>query len=145
MTSFSSQLSAEVCVENWCYVGIDDTEHWYFRETLRQYVEKVLTVYAYNREAVTHCCEISPSYWMICVAYEVRCKPDTPDSIRELLQDIVQETSLMDSDCYRHAKWVETYANKNPELHCELGDTESDTPREAEDRVHELWNQNPRF
>ena len=145
MTAFSSQLSAPVCVENWCYIGIDDTEHWHFRDALRPYVDKVITVYAYNSEAATHCCEITPSYWMICVAYEVQCKPDTPERIREMLHDIMQETSLTDSDCYRHVRWVDNHASRYPELHYELGDTGADTPRESEDIVHERWHQNPRF
>ena len=145
MTSFATITAEPSLREDWCYVGLDETSHWRFPAALAPHVAAVITVYAYNRAELTHCCELTPSYWMIGVAYEVRCKPDTPEHIREQLQDIVQETSLVDSDCYRHARGIDKYAERHPELFHALGETEEDTPQAAEDHVHEAWNSNPRF
>jgi len=45
-------------------VALDETDHYTIEEADRPYIEKIMGVYLFDRNQRTHCCELTPSYWL---------------------------------------------------------------------------------
>ncbi len=133
---------------DWCFIGLDETEYWTIEPRLMQWIERVLAVYAFNRNVQTNCCELTPSYFLTCLAYDAHTKPDTPDDIREEIFALMWETSREDSNTYSHVRTVERQALANPDWFAtgtrNMPDDAENTP-DAPDWVWEAWNANPQF
>ena len=56
-------------------------------------------VYVFDVDTLTHCCEITPSHWLECVAFETEKAID--DDMYEMLGEFLHESSH-----YRHAHRV---------------------------------------
>ncbi len=129
---------------NWCFFGIDQTQDWHLSEDLMRFVDKIITVYSFDRNAVTHCCETTPNYWLCAVAYEPQFKPDTPEHIRDKVLDLVSGVAVSDSDGYYHTHVIDRWVLAKPELFYEVGDIENDTVR-PDETMFEIWSQDPKF
>lgn len=141
-------------VSDWWFIGLDETRHWNI-PTLKQHVAKITTVYAFDRSQSTCCCEFTPSYWLVCVDFQVDYLPGVihrPDfeTIREELDDILRGVPKEESDNYTHVRVVEGLLNRPdtevPRYH--VGDIPEDRDAdngEVLDAVFELWERNPKF
>ena len=133
---------------DWCFIGLDQFEHWRFPADLAPYVEKVVACYAFNRSLHTHCCEITPSYWLEFIAHEARVKDGTPNAIRDRICELVM--SEPGDGQYMHVATVNRMAERAPKFFHRFTDEldEDDRPAdpgELPDAVHEYWNRNPKF
>ena len=136
---------------SWCYIAIDETEFW-STFPLREHVERILTVYAFNRNAHTHCCELTPSYRLEVVEYQPIVSASASDAEREAIYEEVMSVPICDSAHYRHVRNVEALIASHPERFAEFSG-ELDEPDEDDmndvvmppDRVVEAWHQNPKF
>lgn len=46
-------------------VALDETANYAIEEADQPYIEKIVGVYLLDRNQRTHCCELTPSYWLI--------------------------------------------------------------------------------
>lgn len=157
-------MSTEPAIKSdWCFIGYDETPHWRFKEipqdVFERFVRRIVGVYACDRAEQTHCCEITPSHWMIAVANEVVFNEQEldiaehregfkADAFREKVLDLVHEVPVHESDHYQHVKAVDRYVAAHPELTYQIGDVEEDRDTdngEIIERIHEIWNSNPKF
>jgi hypothetical protein len=135
---------------NWCFVRLDETDDWNLPDSIKAYVAKVYGIYAFNRNSHTHCCEITPSYWMIAIAWDFeptealnKLGDRERDNMLELIEDTLREASLQDSCHYRHVAPLEKVITSGKCKCHEAG--------ELSDEVHpldalcEYWNPNPKF
>jgi hypothetical protein len=128
---------------DWCFLGINDTKDWIFPPKLAHLVDKVLAVYFYDRNVCTHCCEITPSYWMTCVDFSVYFKPEATEKQREEIFDLINNVPKAECSRYAHVASTVTYALEHPELHHVVGDLSEEEDQEEE--LHEIWHRNPKF
>jgi len=69
-------------------VAIDETKHWV--DSISKSAGKIFCVCIYNSEEVTHCCEITPSYYLIPI-YSY-CENEVSEEIKEeiICNDILE-------------------------------------------------------
>ena len=134
----------------WCYIAIDETRGWHLITPPMQHIERIYTVYAFNRNAPTHCCELTPSYWLEAIEFQPVIKDSASDAEREAIYEEVMCAPVYESSHYRHVKNVEAMIARTPALFAEFtGDLE-----DAEDmndavsppeEVYEEWHRSPKF
>ena len=131
-----SQQTASV-VPEWRAVQFDETHHWNIPGHLRPFVRRMLGVYFYNANEVTHCCELTPSYYLRGLQNDVECVDDTPDAIRDELSELALSEPC--EDCYVHCHVVD----RKP-FAAFLGSVGTDGEDEpvSEDDVREYWQGN---
>ena len=67
-------------------IARDETLHYAIRPNHRKHISAIRGVYLFNRNEITHCCEITPSYHLIHLYDEViLTDADCADDIREKL------------------------------------------------------------
>lgn len=79
-------------------VEIDETE--YLGDKCRDQVGRLFTIYLYDADERTHCCELTPSHWLEAVFFETTGQIDD-----DLADDLNQ--GLYYSSHYRHCRDVE--------------------------------------
>lgn len=152
MTTIASDSIASI-KSDWCFIGLDETKHWNLPGELAEHVQAIRTVYVFNRSEHTHCCELTPSYWMTGVDFTVDWKPgfyDLPDSesIRERMDNVLLEVARYQCDCYMQVRAVESMLARDDVPKYYLGELEDEQEMDAPqtfDRLFELWNAHPRF
>ena len=92
----------------WIIVAIDNVAAGYatIPEDLKGVIEGYFTVYVIDAWQITHCCEITPSYWLEEVENALFQSYDTPEEDRDLLWE---EWCLGQDDTshYAHCRLVE--------------------------------------
>jgi hypothetical protein len=134
---------------DWWYIGIDETSHWNLPANLRPFVDRIITVYGFDRASHTYCCELTPSHWLTCCDFSVRYKDeDTPgftDHIRELIEETVSTVAKHESDGYYHARDIDRLLSKDettvPRYHRGMRAQDDDDDND----LVEFWVCNPRF
>ena len=134
----------------WCYIAIDETKHWNI--ALAHHIERILTIYAFNRNAATHCCEFTPSYWLEAVAFQPIVLTSASDAERDSIYETVMGVSLRESSHYRHIRNVEAMIASHPKWFAEFtgdldepGEDDMNDAIQPPDEVFEQWNTNPKF
>ena len=84
-------------------IWLDETR--YLTDDGRAACGELFTCYVYDAAVGTHCCELTPSYWLEAIAFE------TTNEIPEDLEDELRR-SMYESAHYRHCSNV---AKLNPE------------------------------
>jgi hypothetical protein len=134
------------------YIGIDHTKFWVIPECLKPYLERILTIYAFDRSTGVNCCEITPSYYCECIAHEPHYALDTPEEIRDKIHEFVQCSDYDPS--YFHCHHIEQLLIDRPEWSYHLGSIsgyddrepgEEINQRELSQWLHESWDVNPKF
>ena len=131
---------------DWCFIGLDQTADWHLPAVLMQHVEKILTVCAFDRSSQTHCCEVTPSYWLECVCFSVVYKDGVPDRKRDDVENEIMAVPASESSCYMHARVVDRMMSTAAFSHV-AGDIapDEDEDERQRDAVFEYWNSNPKF
>lgn len=131
---------------NWCIIGLDETQHWNIPAEFAPHIERILSVYAFNRNVYTHCCEFTPSYWLECLRHDPHTRIDTPDAMRERISEWALEVSAHDGASYFHVADIERAAKERPQWFAELGAQEDDANEPAPPEwVFESEAGNPSF
>lgn len=90
-------------------VKIDETKHWNKDFLKKNNLKKMLGVYVYNSDEVTHCCELTPSYFLnfVHTDYEFEIYPDDND-IRESINCAIIEIDLIrEFEIYMHCRDID--------------------------------------
>ncbi len=91
-------------------VSLDVTAHYSIAPDDAAYVAKISDVYLYDASERTHLCELTPSYALTHVYTTIDFKPETPDELRDSLE---QKYCYEPTDnTYMHCASVERLADK---------------------------------
>lgn len=116
---------------DWRCVGFNHTRYFNIAEEDRPYIEKIMAVYFFDKNEYTYCCELTPSYDMRFLHHTVHCDIDTPEDVRERINERYE--LVYDEDCYMHVSDVDKFDN------IAYGEVDEDT---TEDNIREYWNAN---
>jgi hypothetical protein len=90
------------------YVKIDETQHW--NESFIRALgtgTKLIATYVYDASEVTHCCELTPSHFLMYVGTEIEPGRELSDSEWETYEEQVRESEFQcDNDHYRHCRSI---------------------------------------
>ncbi len=152
MTTLAS--NPPVIASDWWFIGIDETAHWNLPEKLSKHIKTINTVYVFNRNEHTHCCELTPSYWMSCVDYDIIWHPEfyeTPncERLRDYAFNLLNNVARFESDCYMHVRSVEALLAKSddvvPRWRYGASEDDLDTVQAELEALFEYWHGCPRF
>lgn len=113
-------------------VLIDETEYWH--EDIAKKAKKIWKVYFYDASEQTHCCELTPSYWLL----PVTCTWDA-ENLDERTVDIITAEDTQDvSGRYFHCSIIDQLPNNMEVL---KGNFERDglTEQEIKDQTEEAY------
>jgi hypothetical protein len=91
-------------------IALDNTE--LYSGDIRKQTGRIADVYFYNKSEVTHCCELTPSYWLEYVCSYAENIPDDDDE-REKIYDLLDELNAQTEGMYVHCRAID---NANPFL-----------------------------
>ena len=96
-------------------IALDETEYYTIDGADKPFIKAIYGVYMYDKNVQTHCCEFTPSYWLIHVEDRIvftdRCADD--DDRREKLDAKYNYDYLKDdSSCYMHCHDVDALGEK---------------------------------
>jgi hypothetical protein len=98
MTATAQEIAIDAYV-----IALDETEFYSLKPAHRPHVKAIRGVYLFDRNTHTHCCELTPSYYLIHVYDEVIPADDTPDELRELLDSEYAYCGGEDKYVHTHA------------------------------------------
>lgn len=144
---------------NWCFIRLNEhMEHWNLPDAIKPYVAAIYGVYAFDRNLHTHCCEVTPSYYLHCMDWDWDFTPAAnllPDAERSAKMDAISEfffgdchTYLEGCSGYHHAHHIEAMIqhDKTVRFH-QAGDIDPDGEHadDEEGMLAEYWHPNPKF
>lgn len=95
-------------------VALEETE--FFSPEIKSKVGKIFTVYMYNPDEETHCCEVTPSYFCIPIDITIGYPDELYDSLsdeqREELMDVLEESVNGSEGTYIHVKDIDRIDSK---------------------------------
>jgi len=106
-------------------VALNRTSDYNIEPEDRRYIARILEGYVFDRNQPTHCCELTPSYWLIYLFTSVELTDAglaLDDDARGDLYDRYEMESS--DDCYIHCRVVNRIIEKmGPAYVCHYGDT----------------------
>jgi len=109
-------------------IALDETDHYYISEADRPYIRQIRGVYLFDRNERTHCCELTPSYYLIRLWDEVLLT-EAGEALDDFAADrLYQEYEYCGGDdCYVHCHTIEKLiGDSKPFTVHHHGDTEVD-------------------
>lgn len=97
---------------DWQYVKIDETKYWDKESAARKFGKKLIATYAYDKNSVTYCCSLTPSYWMVYLGTEAQYDEELTDEQRELIYDNILEAETEDQCNYFYCFSVDRMESK---------------------------------
>jgi len=90
----------------------DVTEHCVIPDALKPVIASVFEVYVYDQDEATHCCEITPSRWLIfCYCGFKETKAYDPDKHSEACTDLMMEFDhCTEAGIYMHCHHVDAHS-----------------------------------
>jgi hypothetical protein len=107
-------------------LAFDETSHYHIPEADAPYIAQIRGVYLFDANQRTHCCELTPSYYLIHLYDEVHLT-DAGLALDESAQDDLyqQYEYCGGDDCYVHCHTVESRIEKaNRGVHYHYGNPE---------------------
>ena len=86
-------------------VALDETRYYNLAEADKRLIKAIKSVYIYDRDERTFCCEITPSYWLEYLYTFVECTDDADDDTRDRLDETYCHEPT--DGCYMHCSAVE--------------------------------------
>lgn len=117
-------------------IALDETEYYNIAEEDRPHIKKILGVYMYQPDVRTHCCELTPSYWLeplyTTIVFADHVYGEGPDDSIEallILQDLIDSLDNKYAHepmegCYVHCRVIQ--ARPFNSEHIEGGEFESE-------------------
>jgi hypothetical protein len=96
-------------IDAYC-VALDETDHYVIADEDKPKIEKIMGVYLFDKNEVTHCCELTPSYWLIHLYDEVVCAKEVDDEERSRLDEEYGHEDA--EDIYVHCRDIERIIEK---------------------------------
>lgn len=117
------------------YVKFDETR--FFNPDVTDLLgpeSKIWVVYAFDSEEQTHCCELTPSYWLEYIGFEIVYDESVSQENRDYAEELVRNWyNLDDNSAYYHCCGIDKIAKDIP--------TKNDL--ETMDDVREQFHANP--
>lgn len=66
-------------------IALDETEYYNIKPEHKPHVRQIRGIYLFDRNTHVHCCEFTPSYYLIHVEDQVIPADETPDELEERL------------------------------------------------------------
>lgn len=85
-------------------VALDETEYYNIDPADAPHIERIMGVYLFDRNERTHCCELTPSYYLIHLYDEIVFSTDADDVMEALDEKYAHEPS---DDIYVHCGEIE--------------------------------------
>lgn len=95
-------------------IALDETEYYHLEPEEARYIRAIKGVYLYDANRHTHCCELTPSYYLIFLYNSVNLTDEglaLNDEARGELYDKF-EVECGGDDCYMHVHTVDQLAEK---------------------------------
>jgi hypothetical protein len=121
LRDFNNQAEAEVWAaetKDWTFdirvISLDETEYYAIDEADRPFIKAMRGVYMYDKNQQTHCCELTPSYWLIHVEDQVIFTDKCPDYDDEKRDELEQKyaNSTDTNGIYMHCHDVDALEEK---------------------------------
>ncbi len=137
------------------FVALDETHNFSINEEDAPFIQMILGVYSYDASVVTHCCEITPSYWLGNHGHIVRFKDygSVSEDDKERFFDRYELVKDEDGGKYVHCRSVDSIATtlqaKRDFRYCHLGhpptvredfDTDEQFEKAVEDWAGEIYS-----
>ncbi len=108
-------------------VALDETTHYFISPADRPYIEQIRGAYLFDRNQCTHCCELTPSYYLIYLYNQVLLT-EKGNALDDHAQNrLFQQYEHYGDDCYVHCHTVERIIERNkPQTVCHYGNPEVD-------------------
>jgi hypothetical protein len=94
-------------------VGFDQTADWNLAPEDKPWIKEIRAVYLFDRNTVTYCCEVTPSYYMRFCYHAFVFIDGTPDEVCSRIQE--QYGTEPQDDCYMHHAGVDRFIDDHPE------------------------------
>ena len=133
---------------DWWYIGLDARNYWRIPSRFEDRIDKLLLVCAFNRNERTNCCELTPSYYLHKIVYDVHVKAGVDDALRQEIYDFIAEGASADDSGYYHVSLIEQLLKQTPTATHHLGREfidEDDDDSDVQDKLHDIWHSNPKF
>jgi hypothetical protein len=127
-------MSTETFIRPFIQVIALAEEGWNIEKKHKKYIDKILTVYFFNQNEETYCCEITPSYELNHFEYQVRFNAageKLSDEQKDAIRDVYEQIYVEETVTYMHTatvdKFIKWVADEKLEFrHHEFGDLNSD-------------------
>jgi len=131
-------------------IRLDETEHW--SDEIKARVKAIYAHYLFDERQVTYCCEVTPSFWLRWVGFDI----ETEDPQEEISTDLYDEISDgfhavgLDNSGYYHCRVIDKIEGEfRKKVFMEGSDldpwSEGYGYDNVFDEVHDAWNANPLF
>jgi hypothetical protein len=136
---------------DWRYVKIDETKYWGDNSPAKLLGKKLVATYAYNKNSVTYCCSLTPSYWMLYLGTEAQYDEELTEEQRELIDDNIREAESEDQCNYYDCSCVDKMESKPLPYNIDVDRTdfsddeagENEYNNKVEDCIRESFAANP--
>lgn len=133
---------------DWWFIGLDETQGWRLPAKLAPHVAKIRTVYLFNRQEATHCCELALSHYLIGIDFSVDyvhgfyLQADYA-TLAEQIDELVRSESPSEQSHYRHVRAVDALLARPPK---EVPRYQATNHADAEEKdLWEVWSRSPKF
>jgi len=131
-------------------VRLDETQHW--SDEIKSQVKAIYAHYLFDENQVTHCCEVTPSYWLRWVGFDIETedpKAELPDVLYETIEHEFYAQGQENSGYY-HCHVIDRIEDEHrKKVFMESADldpwSEGYGYDNVFDEVHDAWNENPLF
>jgi len=94
-------------------VALDETANYAIEEADRPYIKKIMGVYLLDRNQRTHCCELTPSYWLMHL-YDQVVLTEAGQALDEYAVDELQKYEYCGGeDIYVHCHSIDALIERN--------------------------------
>lgn len=94
-------------------VGFDETYAWNLAPEDKPWIKEIRGVYLFDRNEVTHCCEVTPSYFMRFCYHAFVLVDAATDEVSERIHE--EYGTEPQDDCYMHCSEVDRFVSEHPE------------------------------
>lgn len=95
----------------WWAIGLDVTRHYNLAAEDRPHIARIIDTFMYDRSVRTHCCELTPSYWLVYLHTEIEWQGFPSDEVRERIDQRYAHEET--DDIYVHCHEVEAARQMN--------------------------------
>lgn len=102
-------MSLEIPIDAYL-ISLDETHNWIIADDDKPFIKAIHTVYLLDRNSHTHCCELTPSFWLIFVYNDIEFDGEVSEEIRERLYSNYADEG--GESCYVHVRNIEPVLEK---------------------------------
>ena len=105
------QTAKRLRINAWV-IGFDETRNYNIKPEHAPHIQAIYGYYLFDRNEVTHCCELTPSYYLIHLYDVVILTPEAQDSLDEEMKDQIFQEYCGGDNIYVHCRSVDAILRK---------------------------------